>query len=139
MSMAQLIAAGAPELPEGYFYRVRNTAIKSLKVEIRRARAVGSELLADTYVIHENYPTAEAAIVRACQMAYEHWQERDEVAAKYRATTAFVGDHDPQGVPTCPEPESPKSPPSTPSAKPLRFSSRTTRRFFSRSSTPPTE
>jgi hypothetical protein len=97
MSMAQLIAAGAPELPEGYFYRVRGTAIKSLKVELRRARAVGSKLLASTYVLHEHHPTAESAIVGACQMAYDHWQERDEVAAKYRATTAFLGDHDPRG------------------------------------------
>ena len=97
MSMAHLVAAGAPELPEGYFYRVRTTNIKSLKVEIRRARSVGSELLADTYVIHESHPTAEAAIVRACQLTYERWQERDEVAAKYRAMTAFIGDHDPRG------------------------------------------
>ncbi|MEV4037706.1 hypothetical protein [Streptomyces umbrinus] len=96
--MADLVAAGAPELPEGYFYRVRETSIDSLKVEIRQQRKrFGSRLIRETYVLHERYDTAPEAVVDACRRVHENWGLADAERAAYRAATAFLGDHDPKG------------------------------------------
>ncbi|MGP3750868.1 hypothetical protein [Streptomyces sp. IBSNAI001] len=98
MSMADLVAAGAPELPEGYFYRVRETSISNLKVEIRRQKGRWrSALVDDYYVLHSLEESAEESIVRACTKAFERWQGDAAERAAYRATTAFIGDHDPRG------------------------------------------
>ncbi|WP_143673785.1 hypothetical protein [Streptomyces sp. or20] len=98
MSMAELVAAGAPELPEGYFYRIRETSISNLMVEIRQQKGRWrSKLIADTYVIHKSDVPAEESIVRACERVFDEVQGADEERAAYRATTAFLGDHDPRG------------------------------------------
>jgi hypothetical protein len=97
MSMAELVAAGAPELPAGYFYRVRHTTIKSLKVEIRRQRRFRSQLVVDFFVFHKSSVSAEAAVVEACRYAYQDWQAQSDVEERYEAVQAYVGDHDPRG------------------------------------------
>lgn len=97
MSMAHLVAAGAPELPEGWFYRVRPTNIRSLKVEIREQRRFRSRLVADTWVLERPEESAEESIVKACARAFREWQEADAKRAAYLATTAYIGDHDPKG------------------------------------------
>lgn len=98
MSMADLVAAGAPELPEGWFYRVRETSISNLKVEIRRQKGRWrSALVADAYVLHDPEESTEESIVRACTRAFQRWQGAEADRAAYRATTAYLGDHDPRG------------------------------------------
>jgi hypothetical protein len=97
MSMAQLVAAGAPELPAGYFYRVHTTSIRALKVEIRKQRRLRSRLVADTWVLERLDETAEESVVKACTRAFKEWQAEDATRAAYLATTAFIGDHDPKG------------------------------------------
>lgn len=98
MSMAELVAAGAPELPEGYFYRMEDTRLVGLRVEIRRRRRFGSVAMREavSYVLHESDDDARTAVVSACTRAYERWQSAAGNAAKYRATTAYTGDHDPR-------------------------------------------
>ncbi|NYE44227.1 hypothetical protein [Streptomyces fulvorobeus] len=96
--MAQLVAAGAPELPEGYFYRVRETSISNLMVEIRQQRGRWrSKLVTERYVLHGLKETAEQSVVLACTRAFEQWQGAAAERAAYKAATPFVGDHDPRG------------------------------------------
>lgn len=91
--MEDFIRAGAPALPAGMFYRVRDTVIASLKVEIRARRRVGSRLVADAFVQHEAHATAIDAVVSACARAHKRMLGRDERRARYLATTAYLGDH----------------------------------------------
>ncbi|MFE6493391.1 hypothetical protein [Streptomyces sp. NPDC057748] len=96
--MSELVAAGAPVLPEGYFYRVRETSISNLKVEIRRQKGRWwSTLVADRYEIHTPEESAEESIVMACTKAFERWQGTTAERSAYRATLPFLGDHDPRG------------------------------------------
>ncbi|WP_157841218.1 hypothetical protein [Streptomyces sp. NTK 937] len=96
--MAELVAAGAPELPEGYFYRVRETSISNLRVEIRHQKGRWrSTFVEDAYVHHDPGESAEESIVGACTRVFERWQGAAAERAAYRATTKFLGDHDPRG------------------------------------------
>ncbi|MFB8071102.1 hypothetical protein [Streptomyces californicus] len=98
MSMAELVAAGAPELPEGYFYRIRETSISNLMVEIRQQKGRWrSKLVADRYVIHSADESAEESVIRACTKAFERWQGAAAERAAYRSSLPFLGDHDPRG------------------------------------------
>lgn len=98
MSMAELVAAGAPELPEGWFYRIEDTGVVGLQVEIRQQRKrFGSHLLERAFVLEYKFSDAQSAVVDACTRAYERLQGRDAARARYRALLLFVGDHDPRG------------------------------------------
>lgn len=101
MSMADLVRAGAPELPEGMFYRIEDTHVVGLRVDIRRRRRFGSAAVpgGDSYVHHEdaNCEPGIGAVAQACARAYEKWQQSDSERARYLATTAYIGDHDPRG------------------------------------------
>ncbi len=98
MSMVELVAAGAPELPVSYFYRVRETNIRSLKVEIRRQKGRWrSSHVADAWVFHGQNDTAETDVVDACGRAFKSWQEQAGKRDSYRSATALLGDHDPKG------------------------------------------
>lgn len=97
MSMAQLVAAGAPELSPRYFYRVSPTSIRLLKVEIRRQGRWFSTPVSEAYVRHEEHATAEAALVDACVRAFESWKAKVGDRVAYNAVSEFVGDHDPKG------------------------------------------
>lgn len=98
MSMAELVAAGAPELPEGYFYRVRKTNIRSLKVEIRHQRGRWrSSRVDDAWVFHGQNDTAEEDVVDACVRAIKSWHEQAGDRMRYQAALTLRGDHDPKG------------------------------------------
>ncbi|MGI5404152.1 hypothetical protein ACQEVG_32820 [Streptomyces sp. CA-135486] len=97
MSMAQLVAAGAPELPEGWFYRVREDRFGWPEVEIREQRKrFGSRQLTYALVRFEEHENGEAAVVAACVKACARLQEDDEHRRKMRGALSFIGDHDPR-------------------------------------------
>jgi hypothetical protein len=97
--MAELVAAGGPELPDGWFYRVKRAYPSRLgfKVEIREQGRFGSELLADAFVLEEQHSDMMEAVVQACRHALKKVQERSEAGVKFAALEPFVGDHDPKG------------------------------------------
>jgi hypothetical protein len=98
MSMAELVAAGAPELPEGWFYRVADTHTVGLKVEIREQRKrFGSRELSSMYVYEERHSDPLSAVVEACTRAYTLVQDQDIARARFDALLPFIGDHDPKG------------------------------------------
>ncbi|MFI9123856.1 hypothetical protein ACIGW0_31445 [Streptomyces bikiniensis] len=97
--MSDLVSAGAPELPEGYFYRVRPAVLVSaFFVEVRRRnRFIGSTELASILVYPSDHPSATEAIVTACREACLQWRESETARAVYREAERFRGDHDPRG------------------------------------------
>jgi hypothetical protein len=98
MSMADLVAAGAPELPEGWFYRVKPASHGlGYKVEIREQRRGTSRHVASAYVIEERHDDMRAAVVDACRYAHRKVEERAQQRAKYAALEQLAGDHDPKG------------------------------------------
>jgi DNA-binding protein YbaB len=97
MSMADLVAAGAPALPAGHFYRVRLESFGLVKVEVRRQGRWLSEPVEHTYVRPADYETAEDAIVAGCRRAVAWWEERQGAALAQDAVRRLVGDHDPKG------------------------------------------
>ena len=99
MSMADLVAAGAPELPEGWFYRVKRAFPSSLgfKVEIREQHRFTSSMLLDTFVLEQRHDDMTEALVDACRRAAARLQERSQEAGKFAALAEFIGDHDPKG------------------------------------------
>lgn len=98
MSMADLVAAGAPELHGSYFYRVRETHIDTLLVEIRKQKGRWrSSTVAEAWVYHEHDVTAEEAVVDACVRAFLTWKERVGHRVAYVAASDYIGDHDPKG------------------------------------------
>ncbi|MEU0860636.1 hypothetical protein ABZ352_35515 [Streptomyces griseofuscus] len=99
MSMADLVSAGAPELPEGWFYRVKRAYPYRLgfKLEIRQQHRIGSELMADAFVLEERHDDMTEAVVRACRCAHRKVQARAEAGAKLAALEMCLGDHDPKG------------------------------------------
>ncbi|MFD9442136.1 hypothetical protein [Streptomyces sp. NPDC060001] len=97
MSMAELVDAGAPELPEGYFYRVRPESFGLLLIEIRRQGRWFSACVESVHVRPGNYETAETAVVAACTRAAEWWGTQRRDAEAQEAARAWHGDHDPKG------------------------------------------
>jgi hypothetical protein len=96
--MRELVDAGAPELPDGWFYRVADTRLIGLVVEIREQRKhFGSRELEHAYVHERNHDDAESAIVDACNRAYARLQGQVEARARFCALLPFLGDHDPKG------------------------------------------
>lgn len=96
MSLADLVAAGAPELPDGWFYRVKSESFY-LTVELRKRRRVGSGFYASARVREDDFPDdAAAAVVDACRRAVANMDELAAQQARYVAVDAFVGDHDPR-------------------------------------------
>jgi hypothetical protein len=98
MSMAELVAAGAPELPEGYFYRVNGSTLFP-RVHIRRSLKIGSVRVrdAESYVLPGMESDARSAVAAACTRAHENWTTRDADRARRLAVQAYAGDHDPRG------------------------------------------
>lgn len=98
MSMAQLVAAGAPELPEGWFYRVGPARLRGcIRVSIRRARLVGSTEEEWAVVTVGRHADERAAVVSGCQTAYRWWSDREGDRAAVKRARAYYGDHDPKG------------------------------------------
>jgi hypothetical protein len=97
VSLADLVAAGAPELPDGWFYRVTDDVPVGFKVQIRESRRrFGSRLHAETYVLDERFEDAQSAVVDACRRAHASLGARLEAQRKYQAVAAYIGDHDPR-------------------------------------------
>jgi hypothetical protein len=97
MTMEQLLLAGAPELPDGMFYRIEPSGIGSLKVQIReRRKRLGSRAVDDayTYVYPSHHETVNASIVAGCERANQHRVGAARRRAMYRQAVTFVGDHD---------------------------------------------
>lgn len=86
-----LVAAGAPELPAGWFYRVQGTGLHGLlQVTVRRPRLFGSKELGHASVLVWEFPNELRAIVCACTHAYRRAQ------AVQRAADArkYIGDYE---------------------------------------------
>jgi hypothetical protein len=97
MSMGQLLLAGAPALPDGWFYRLRESIHVGYKLEIREQRRFGSRLVAEVHVLEERHDDMTDAVVAACQRAHRTVEERAQQREKYAALSDLVGDHDPKG------------------------------------------
>lgn len=98
MSMADLVAAGAPELPEGWFYRVTTDRIGWPEVQIREPRKrFGSRSVSYAVVRTEEHTEGKSAVVAACVKAWERLEMGNEHQRKMRAVLALDGDHDPKG------------------------------------------
>jgi hypothetical protein len=97
MSMADLVAAGAPELPEGWFYRIKDDSMGCLEVEVReRRKRFGSRRLSAA-LVREDEPNGQRAVVSACRNAVRHLEAQKDHARRYRQASLFLGDHDPRG------------------------------------------
>lgn len=99
MSMSELVALGAPELPAGYFYRIRPTHItEGLFVDVRRQRRfVGSVKLAGTVIYPSHFSNGGEAIIRGCCQAYSRWLDTVDARMRGDEASQFLGDHDPRG------------------------------------------
>ncbi|GGX26790.1 hypothetical protein [Streptomyces chryseus] len=93
--MAELVAAGAPELPDGWFYRVAYDRV-GLKVKIRERRTFGSRSHAYAWVYEEDHDDALSAIVDACRRVHARMTDELERREKAQAAGQFIGDHDPR-------------------------------------------
>lgn len=97
MSMAELVAAGAPELPDGWFYRVGEHFV-GLAVEIREPRRhFGSVIRAEAWVRLDRHDDGQVAVIAACIKAYDSIKLQAEERAKFQSAAQFLGDHDPKG------------------------------------------
>ncbi|MEU1254808.1 hypothetical protein ABZ445_16160 [Streptomyces chartreusis] len=98
MSMAQLVAAGAPELPEGWFYRITTTGFGYPTVQIRQpGRWFGSREVSYAIVRSEEHENGDVAVIAACVKAWERLKEDEDYARKVREALTLRGDHDPRG------------------------------------------
>ncbi|MFD7776639.1 hypothetical protein [Streptomyces sp. NPDC059753] len=95
--MRELVEAGAPELPAGWFYRVRETVHLGFEVQIRARRRFGSRLVAESFVHEERYAVMTDAVIHACRRAHEQVQDRALMKAKAAELRPLAGDHDPKG------------------------------------------
>ncbi|KUF18847.1 hypothetical protein [Streptomyces silvensis] len=97
MSMADLVVAGAPELPEGWFYRVVSDGFFGLKVEVReRRKRFGSRVINYAYV-RTDEPDGLTAVVASCRHAVKRIDEADREWRNRRDAAKYLGDHDPKG------------------------------------------
>jgi hypothetical protein len=96
MTMADLIALGAPKLPAGHFYRVRpfDSGLSDLvRVEIRREGRWFSFGLAEVLVCPSEHESAEAAIRLGAEHAYAKEKVRMESCERYTEIERWFGDH----------------------------------------------
>jgi hypothetical protein len=95
--MAELVAAGAPELPEGWFYRVRPFLRTGIQVEVRHRRWIGSTEVGTALDWPRSSETGQALVVRMCREAFRDAGLRGHDASRLRDAREFIGDHDPRG------------------------------------------
>lgn len=87
MTMADLIALGAPRLPRGRFYRIRRDAMGQGVVQIREdRRRFGSRLIMRDYLRPEPYQDADGALVDACRRLADQTADHD-------LFDFWIGDH----------------------------------------------
>lgn len=97
MSMSALVAAGAPELPEGWFYRVSSDGFVGLKVEVRERRKRFGSRAVDYAYVRSDEPDGLTAIVASCCHVVKRIDEADQDRRNRRNAAKFIGDHDPKG------------------------------------------
>jgi hypothetical protein len=98
MSMADLVRAGAPVLPDRWFYRIRSDRFGWPEVQIRQpGRWFGSRGISYALVRTEEHEDGEAAVIAACVKAWMRLHENEEHHRKQREALTFSGDHDPKG------------------------------------------
>ncbi|OSC76501.1 hypothetical protein B5180_01725 [Streptomyces sp. BF-3] len=91
--MAELVAAGAPELPEGYFYRVAPSGLRgAVRVQVRRQRLIGSVEIERSVVIVAEHADALSAVVFGCRNASARMALHGDTRVE-----SLYGDHDPRG------------------------------------------
>lgn len=96
MSMADLVAAGAPGLPEGWFYRVCSNGF-CLEVEVREWRKRFGSRQHSYALVRDHGPDGLENVVRAACQAVSRIEEEDEFWRRRRDAAQFLGDHDPRG------------------------------------------
>jgi hypothetical protein len=89
------VIPGAPELPEGYFYRVTSQAyLGGLVVQVRqRRRWFGSRHVSESYMPQAIPPGMDEWILLAAQYAYAKMVERDIYAQAAWAIDQRAGDY----------------------------------------------
>lgn len=98
MSMRELVEAGAPELPEEWFYRVEPAFFRGcIRVLIRRPRLFGSTEVERSVVVVDEHADELAAVVYGCGRAHRRWQEREATRDARKQVASYCGDHDPKG------------------------------------------
>ncbi|MFI8084341.1 hypothetical protein ACIF6L_26505 [Kitasatospora sp. NPDC086009] len=93
-----LVALGAPALPEGMFYRIRREYF-SCVVEIRLRRRVGSRPVPGALagVQEWRHATADAAVIDACVRANHARLSHSQRSVLVNAVNAYQGDYDARG------------------------------------------
>lgn len=86
-----------PQLPEGYFWRVRNAdSMGDVKVSLRKRMALGSRSVGHGYAFGRLYShcgiTAEK-IQQAAVLIYLEWEQKGEDRIAYNE---FAGDYPPK-------------------------------------------
>jgi hypothetical protein len=95
--MEDLIAAGAPPLPDGMFYRVRLAPMNLLRVEIRSRWWLGSLKEESVYVSLGAYRDGTEAVVSACELAAYDLQRHTRITrVRQTISDLHAGDHDPR-------------------------------------------
>jgi hypothetical protein len=93
--MQELLELGAPALPDGYFYRVKQNFYGILCIEIRKAGRFKSRMIADSYsdphLNTEGDP--KQAILKGIRFALDNWGAKKEIAEMYSALHKWEGDH----------------------------------------------
>ncbi|MDG9711131.1 hypothetical protein [Streptomyces sp. DH10] len=92
MTDTLLLDAGAPELPEEHFYRVKPDHLGPV-VEIRRKRYLGSALVTEAFVHAHLFPSGLAALVDACRKAEGKLREMESDRRLRREAVQLVGDY----------------------------------------------
>ncbi|MGW2950760.1 hypothetical protein [Streptomyces eurythermus] len=96
--MADLVAAGAPELPAGYFYRVEPASLRGMiRVTVRRARRFGSKEVGRSVIFLVEAADELSAVVSGCYHAHRRWRELEDTRRQGERVKDFYGDHDPKG------------------------------------------
>jgi hypothetical protein len=95
--MSQLVWAGAPELPDGWFYRVVSDGFVGLKVEVRERRKRFGSRVVDYSYVRSDEPDGLTAIVASCRHAVKKIDEADQLWRNRRDAAKYIGDHDPKG------------------------------------------
>lgn len=76
----RLVAAGAPPLPEGRFYRIRETLEGLLVVEIRERRPRGRSRRVASAEVYQGRESLLEAVAAAARHAAERIAYREDVA-----------------------------------------------------------
>lgn len=102
MTMAELLSIGAPELPEGYYYRVRSNGWGYIFVAIRKERKWLDKTIHETMGLQDSYDevglpiklSPKASISKAANAAHKHvFETRISTRTWWDEFREFEGDH----------------------------------------------